>query len=411
MKYYLSFAWRNIWRNKKRSLLATSSIFFAVFLALAMRSLQYGQYEYMVKSTVSMYSGYLQIQAKGFWDNRSFDETFELSDSLYNILHKRKGIILLNPRIETGALISHKLETRITPVLGIDPELEDKMTGLKKRLIKGKYLDKNSNGILLAEGLANRLKINVGDSVVIFGQGYQGTTAAEVLEVQGIIHYPIPKMNNAFAFLSLNKAQELFNVYNRISSLSIMIDDAKEMKNIQNYLASKIDTNLVVMNWEEMSPEIVQAIEADSASGFIMLLILYIVIGFGIFGSVVMMTIERSREFGLLISLGMNREKIYLITTLESLFLSFIGAIFGIIISFPVLLYFYYNPIFVSGELAQIYLSYGMEPIIPFSIDSEIFISQFLLVFIIAILTSLYPISYIRKILPVSALQGRGVLR
>jgi len=411
IKYYFTFAWRNIWRNKKRSILATSSIFFAVFLALAMRSLQFGQYEYMVNFTVSLYTGYLQLQAKGFWDNRSFDESFEFNDTLYNKLKNYPGISNINPRIETAALISHVTETRISPVIGIDPDLEDKMTGLKKRLFKGEYLNENSKGILIAEGLADRLNVDVGDSIVVFGQGFQGVIAAQVFHVQGIIKFPIPKMNNAFVFMTIKNAQELFNLSNRITSIPIMINNPSKLYEFKKELSARIDSNLVVMTWEEMSPEIVQAIEVDNASGFIMLLILYVVIGFGVFGTIVMMTLERTREFGLLISLGMERDKIYLVTTIESILISFFGALLGVIVAFPVLLYFYFNPIPVSGEIADIYLSYGMEPIIPFSIDSNIFISQMLIVFLISLLTSLYPISFIRKIRPVSALQGRGGMK
>jgi ABC-type lipoprotein release transport system permease subunit len=314
----------------------------------------------------------------------------------------------VNPRIESAALISHKLETRVSPVLGINPESENNMTGLKKRLIKGSYLENNSNAVLITEGLAERLKVDVGDSIILFGQGYQGVTAAEQLAIQGIIRFPLPKMNNAMVFLSLSKAQQLYNAYNRLTSISLMINDVSHMKILQSELKNKIDTSLTVMNWEEMSPEIVQSIEADSASGVIMLLIFYIVIGFGVFGTIMMMTIERSREFGLLIALGMRRERMYILTVLESLFVSMTGAIAGIAISFPVLLYLYYNPIPLTGDLAKIYLAYGMEPIFPFSVNPGIFYSQAIVVFVIGIVTSLYPLFVIRKLKPVSALQGRG---
>lgn len=408
MKYYIIFAWRNLWRNRKRTLLATSSIFFAVFLALAMRSMQFGQYNYMVDSTVSMFTGYLQIQGKDFWENRSFDESIEFDDSLDTFLKNIKEITTINPRLESGALISFGMETRITPVFGINPYTEDKMTGLRKKIVKGKYLEDNSNGILIAEGLAERLKVNVGDSVILFGQGYRGVTAAEFLPIEGIVKYPIPKMNNAMTFVALNKAQSFFNAENRITSISIMLNSASQMDAVQSVISKNIDSNLVVMNWEEMAPELVQAIEADSAGGVIMLFILYVVIGFGVFGTIMMMTIERTREFGLLISLGMTRTRLYLVTAIESFMISMVGALIGIIISLPVLIYLYYHPIPVTGELADIYLVYGMEPIIPFSISPSIFTSQALVVFLIGFVCSLYPMLFIRKIKPVSALQGRG---
>ncbi|HAP34917.1 MAG TPA: hypothetical protein DCQ28_02860 [Bacteroidetes bacterium] len=160
-----------------------------------------------------------------------------------------------------------------------------------------------------------------------------------------------------------------------------------------------------------MSPEIVQVIEADVASEVIIMFILYVVIGFGVFGTVMMMTIERTREFGLLISLGMKRDRLLLVTTIEALLISMLGAAAGLLAAFPLLYYFYLNPINVTGEMAKVYLAYGMEPIIPLSVEPGVFISQSIVVLILAIVASLYPLSFIRKIRPVSALQGRGGAR
>jgi ABC-type lipoprotein release transport system permease subunit len=411
MKYYLYFAWKNLWRNKRRTLLAASSIFFAVMLALMMRSLQLGSYDYMVDTSVSFYTGYLQIQGKGYWEDRSFDESFEPSDSLVTEIQHHPHVTTINPRIESVALISHQLETRIVPITGINPAMENKMTGLKKRIIKGNYLTDSSQGIMISEGLAERLLANIGDTLIVFGQGYQGVTAADQLVIEAIIHFPIPQLNNAMAFLALPKAQTLFNTANRLTSIVLMIDDANDMKLIQSELAAKIDSHLVVMNWEQMTPELVQGIEADSASGLIMLGILYAVIGFGVFGTVMMMAIERTREFGLLIALGMKRGRLLLITTIEAIIVSLIGAVAGMIGAFPIILYYSRNPIHVSGDLAKAYLAWGLEPIVPIILEPSIFISQTLVVLFIALITSLYPLFFIRKIHPVSAIQGRGGVR
>lgn len=411
MKYYLLFAWRNLWRNKRRTLLAAASIFFAVLLALIMRSMQLGQYDYMVDTSVSFYTGYLQVQGNGYWEDRSFDESFTPTDSLYAQLRRHPNITIINPRVESIALISLGLETRITPIIGIDPEMENNITGLKKRIIKGRYLTDSSQGIMISEGLADRLRARIGDTLIVFGQGYQGVTAADQLVVEGIILFPIPQLNNAMSFLSLSKAQELFNTTGRITSLVMMVDNANKVKSIQSEISASIDPQLVVMNWEQMSPELVQGIEADNASGVIMLGILYVVIGFGVFGTVMMMTIERTREFGLLIALGMTRKKLLIVTTIETLFVSFLGAILGMIGAFPIILYYSLYPIRLTGEYAQAYLSYGLEPIVPLLLEPSIFWSQTAAVFVLALFASLYPMFFIRKIQPVSAIQGRGGVR
>lgn len=411
MKYYLLFAWRNLWRNKRRTLLATSSIFFAVILALFMRSLQHGSYDYMIKNSVSLYTGYLQVQGKGYWDNHSFDESFVMTDSLLSFVHHFPLVTTVNPRIETAVLVSHGNETKISPITGIDPELENSMTGLGNRMVKGHYLTDASQGVIISDGLADRLKIGLGDSVIVYGQGYEGVTAAELLKVEGIFHFPIPKLNNALMFLSLKKAQSLFNAYGRVTSICVMTTNAQNVAAIQSGLLSTLDPHLTVMTWDEMTPELVQSIEADSAGGILMLLILYVVIGFGVFGTVMMMTIERTREYGLLISLGMRRGKLLLVAALETLLVSMTGAIAGMLGAFPIIFYFYKHPIPLTGDMAKAMLAWGLEPIMPVSLEASIFIAQTIVVFGIAIVTSLYPLFFIRKIRPVSALQGRGGAR
>lgn len=411
MKYYFLFAWRNLWRNKRRTLLATSSIFFAVILALFMRSLQHGSYDYMVQNSVSLYTGYLQIQGKGYWENRSFDESFVLTDSLLHQAAHYPFVTGVNPRIETAVLVSHGTETKISPVTGIDPKLENAMTGLKDRMTKGTYLTDSSHGVIISDGLADRLQVGVGDSLVVFGQGYQGVTAAEQLKIEGIFHFPIPKLNNAMMFLALPEAQYLFNAYDRVTSLSIMTNSADHVAPIKAGLSSHLGKGLTIMTWDEMTPELVQSIEADSAGGLLMLIILYVVIGFGVFGTVMMMTIERTREFGLLISLGMRRGRLLLVTSLETIMVSMTGAIAGMIGAFPIILYFYWNPIQLTGDMAKAMLAWGLEPIMPVSLRFSIFAAQTVVVFCIALVTSLYPLFFIRKIQPVSAVQGRGGVR
>lgn len=411
MLFYLDFAWRNLWRNKRRTLLASSSIFFAVLLALFMRSMQLGTYTYMIQNTVSLYTGYLQLQGKNYWDERSFDESIPVNDSLLQAIAALPHVTHVNPRLETVALISYGLDTRVSPVTGIVPRKEDEMSNLASRVIRGSYLTDSSHGVLLAEGLAERLHVALGDSVILFGQGYEGVTAAEQLKVEGILHYPLPQLNNAMVILALPKAQELFNAYGRVTSVAMMIDDADNLSSVQQTLNGRIDSSMTTMTWQEMMPEVVQTIKADNGAGIVMLLILYIVISFGVFGTIMMMTIERSREFGLLIALGMKRRSLATVSCIEAVFVSMVGALAGMVGAFPIVLYFHDNPIRLWGDTAQAMLSWGIEPLLPLSLDPGIFVAQTFAVFLIAFVTTLYPVLVIRKIRPVAALRGQGAVR
>ena len=413
MKTYITLAWRNLWRNKRRTLIAAASVFFAVILALLMRSMQTGYYDYMIDSSVRMYTGYIQVQGKDYWEKRSFEESMILDSEKIAKINKIEGIVLTVKRLETFSLISYGQVTKVAQIVGIDPQEENKLTSLKEKIVKGKYITNDSRGIVLAEGLAELLKADIGDSVLVYGQGLYGVTAAELIPVEGIAKFTLPSQNKSFAYLSIPYAQWTYSAPDRLTSLSIMIQNPKQVDVIREKVSSlfeppdgKQNDLYDIMTWKELSPELVQSIQIDNAQGIIMLGILYVVIAFGIFGTIMMMTAERVKEFGILISVGMKKWKLYLVTTLETIFISFIGVLSGALVSLPLIIYFVNNPIPLTGEYAEAILAWGFEPILPFAIYPGMFVAQVWTVLAIALVSGLYPINFIRKIKPVEAMRG-----
>jgi len=398
-------AWKNIWRNKKRTLIVAASVFFAVILATVMRSAQLGSYRYMIHSTAKMQTGYLQIQGKGFWDNRSLDKSFIATDSLISRLKSIRGITGATPRLEAFALLSHDSVTKVASVIGIDPAKEKQMTELDKKLIKGRYLALKDKGCLMGSGLARRLNMQIGDSLVLYGSGYHAQTAAAMVAVTGIIKLPLTQMDNGMIFLTLPVARDIYSAYNRLTSLSIMISDIEQLNLIKKQVQGLLSPGQTVMSWDEMIPELKQSIEFDNASGLIMLGILYMVIGFGVFGAIMMMTAEREKEYGILNSIGMQKTRMMLVSFLESLMVAMLGMIAGLLASWPITWYLSFNPIPLSGDSAATWQSLGIEPIMSFSNQPDIFAAQALLVFLIAMVCAFYPLFFIHNLNPVKALR------
>jgi ABC-type lipoprotein release transport system permease subunit len=413
MNTYISLAWRNLWRNKRRTLIAAASVFFAVLLALLMRSMQTGYYNYMIDSSVRTYTGYIQVHGKDYWEKRSLEESMVLDDQKVKEIKEIEGVTQTVKRFETFALLAHEKVTKVAQVIAIEPKDEDELTSLKDKLVNGNYLDKTSKGILLAEDLAKLMNADIGDTVVIYGQGYHGVTAAELVPVQGIVKFTLPEQNKSFSYISIPYAQWIFSAPERITSLSIMIDNQKKLdginekvKNLFGISDGQENENYEVMTWRELTPDLVQAIQIDNAQGIIMLGILYLVIAFGVFGTIMMMTAERVKEFGILISVGMKKSRLFLVTTLETVFISFIGVAIGAIVSLPIIIYLVNNPIPLTGEYAEAIIAWGFEPILPFAIYPGMFFAQIWTVLAIALLSGLYPINFIRKLKPVEVLRG-----
>ena len=403
---YISLSWRNIWRNKKRTIIVASSVFFAVILADVMRSAQLGSYSYMIDSSAKLFTGYLQIQGKNYWEKKSLDESIVIDQSILDRIAEIPGVTHYTPRLESYALASYKITTKVSQVIGIDPILENKITNLDEKLIEGTYLDNNTRGLLIGSGLASMLKSGVGDSIIIYGQGYHGQIAAAIIPIHGIVKLPFKAMDNAMILLPLPLAQEIFSCPNRITSLPILLENVNQIREVETAVKGLINDDQVVMLWSDILPDLEQSIQVDNASGIIMLAILYIVIAFGVFGTIMMMVSERAKEFAILISVGMKRQRLLLVLALETLMVSFIGVITGILCSIPIIFYLVYNPIYLTGEAAEIYDQLSIEPILAFSAQPSIFISQALVVLVIALVTILYPLLFVRKLDPAKTIRG-----
>ncbi len=393
MKNYI-IAWRNLWRNKRRTLITTASVFFGVLLATVMSSMQEGSYENMIDNIVKFYSGYIQIQEEEYWEHKSLYYSIEATDSIYEIINSVEEITLVVPRLESFALMSSEDITQPAKVLGVDPGKEDSMTNLSQWIIKGAYFgdNNNDNAILLGSQLAKNLDIETGDTVALLGQGFYGSTVAELFIIKGILEFPNPEFNRNFAYMSLKNARKFYSAQGKLTSLALMLEDHSALNPAMKSLEAKIHSPYTVISWREMQPEMVQMIESDRAGGVIMKAILYIIIGFGILGTVIMMIAERRKEMGLMVSVGMRKHKLASILFFETLYIGFIGVLSGIVVSIPFIIYLIHNPIPLSGDAADTMIEMGIEPLLLFSAAPKVFTNQFITILIITLVISLYPV-------------------
>ena len=401
-------AWRNIWRNKRRTIITTLSIVVAVFLSAITRSTQEGQYDNMLENTVGIFSGYLQIHQDGYQDNPTLDNSFEISDSLMNIVRSKPAVSSVVPRIDSYALAATQHQSRPAMIMGIDVEAEKQLSDPVKNLEEGSYFNSNNEqAVIIGKDLRTRLNARIGDSLVVIGQGYHGMNATGLYRIKGTVSFPNPEMNKSLVYLPLETAQYLFSADNRLTALAININHPDELGNTVEALRRELAAGgYEVLGWPEIMPELKQAIQVDRGSGVIIIMILYMIVGFGVLGTVLMMIAERYYEFGVMLSVGTPRKTIAKILSLEVIILSLMGTLFGILLSIPVAWYFNVNPIDLSGAMASAAEQYNMSPILQFSVSPEIFTSQALIVFIITLLFSIYPILKAAKLNPVKAMKS-----
>lgn len=407
MKTYLILAWRNCWRNRRRTWITISAIAFAVLLSILMQSLNRGSHDLLVENMARYSTGYLQIRDVRFEDDPSPDNAFEYGNAIEKeVLAMHPDVRMVIPRIQTFMLAADDEGTKGALVMGVDPEREQVLNGLMDQLVDGRFFSWKDEGsgiepseAVVSAGLAERMELALGDTLALIGQGRFGMSASGLFVVSGIVKLPVVEMDRQTVYLSLPQARYLLSAEEHVTSLLLLPRHKRDTDDIAQTVRTKLaGTELTVATWEELMPDLLEFIKFDMAGSYVLSVILYVVIGFGFFGTVLTLTLERRREFGVLLSVGLKRRLLSLIIFLETLMVSVTGVLIGWLLTTGVLLYFVQNPIQLTGDLAESIMDYGWEPILPVSLDPGMFLSQGLIVFFLAVGISLYPMAKIARL-------------
>jgi ABC-type lipoprotein release transport system permease subunit len=403
---WLKLAWKNLWRNKHRTAITISAIFFAVILSVTASSLQDGVFDNFIRNMVGYYTGYIQIHQKGYWDHPVLDNCLERNESYESRIALQANVTAIAPRIESYALASYEDLTKGCMVVGISPEEENQITALKDKVVSGRYFRGNDQQtVILSEGLSRRLSLNLGDTLYLIGQGYHGALAAGKYSIQGIVTFGSPELNDQLLFMPLKTAQEFYSAPNQLTSYVIGLSSDSYLNETVTSLKKISGSDYEVMSWQELLPEVHQHIEMDKGSMYIIVGILYMLICFGIFGTLLMMMVERRYEMGMLVAIGMKKRKLAGLFLTESIFTVLIGSILGLLCSIPIVIYLKEYPIRIGGEMAEAYKQFNFEPIFPASTDPSIFVTQGLIVLAIGLVLSMYPVITAFRLDPVKAMR------
>jgi ABC-type lipoprotein release transport system permease subunit len=473
MKEEFKIAWRNLWRNRRRTMITSASIFFAVFFAAIMRSYQLGSYDHMINNLIESFTGYIQVQHVKYQDNPLIDNSFDYNDSIVSAISEIDKVVSVTPHLESFTLASSGTQTKGAAVIAIDPVREKNFSDPQTKLVKYRitdeaaerlkdagvipdevldkvkknigrsysssarielelglsdeekalcmpeilkysefengYLANDDEGILVSDRLAGFLKVAIGDSVILMGQGYHGVSATGIFPVRGIIKMPSPEIDNKLIIMTIPAAQKFFDAEGKITSLVVNLTDKsnRTIKTAKVRINSLLpDKNTAAKTWYELNPVLYQQIQGDSQSGQAMLGLLYFIIFFGIFGTVLMMVSERKREFGVLVAIGMQKKKLKRTVAIEMMLLGSVGLVSGLLASTPLILYFYYYPVVLKGDLANMMEDFGWDAVMPTAWFGPYFYWQAVIVALMVVLATLYPLRKIGKLKEIEALKG-----
>ncbi len=403
-------AWRNIWRNPRRTLLTLCAIAFASLLLVFMLSFQFGSYETMINSAVKIHTGHLQIQTAGYHDKKSIRLLVPQPAVIGNILAKIPQVEAFAFRAEAFSLASSQKRTYGVLITGIDPQREVKVSKLKKLLREGEYLVQSDyDQALVGQLLAKNLKVKIGDELTILGQGRDGSVAATVLKVKGIYRSGLDVFDRASIHIPLNAFQDLYGMDGAVHTVVAVGKSLSHVSHIkarvQKDLASAGLSSMRVLDWEALMPGLREAIEMDLVSGLIFYGLLIIVVAFSILNTFLMAIFERTREFGVLMAIGTTPRRLTKLLLIESMSITIVGVVAGIVSGILVTYYFQVHGIDVSGSselLGQFGISGRMYPKLS---GPSILIGPGM-VLIVTFLAALYPALKVRGLRPVEALSS-----
>ena len=409
MSIELKMAWRNIWRNPRRTFLTIAAIAFASIILVFMLSFQLGCYETMINTSVKISTGHMQIQAKGYLKDKKMRLVIKDPDQIAKFLDTIEGIDTYSFRTNGFCLVSSDKRTYGVVLTGIDPLMEARVSSIKSLVRKGGYLKKNEVfTALIGELLSNNLKVDINDELTVLGQGRDGSIAAAVLTIKGIFNSGIDEFDRNVIMMGLKGFQEIFSmgksVHEAVITTNSLGDVSMVKQVIQNnfFKANKIEY-LAVPDWMEIMPGLLQGIQMDLFSGIIMYIILVIVVAFSIFNTFLMAILERTREFGVMMAIGTSPSRITKLVMFESICMTIVGIILGIIIGSLVTLYFQKHGIFIAGT-EDILKEYGIPDRLYPRLSLISASAGPLVVFLITFVSSVFPALKIRKLKPIEAM-------
>ena len=409
MAKLLKLAWRDIWRNRRRSLLTMGAIIFAVIIISLTNSVQYGTYDAMEELVVRLYTSDLQVHRTGFQDERTLSYSMEESEQDWaSRFDEYPWIEAVSKRLTGFGLASSDSSSAGALIVGIEPETEGSISSFANAPSEGRALvAEDQQAVLLGATLARNLNVGVGDSVVVLTQGYRNVMGADLYAVKGLVRTGNPDVDRVMMIMPLADAQYLFSMEGRFTEVVIRGHNFRGADSYAAVLQAALgEEQYEVLPWREMMPEIQQMRALDDAGHYIFYMFLVLLIGFEIFNTTTMSMMERVREFGVMMSIGMKPRQISLLVTLELMLKVVLALAIGFLITFVAVSILKDNPIPVTGELQELYEEWGFTVEgISFSARIVIFFFPMLAVATVSLLSMIYPILRMRRFSPVQALR------
>ena len=402
MKTLLMIAWRNVWRNKLRSSIVIASVVLGIWSGLFIMAMVSGMNDQRLSSFINTNLSHIQIHNAGFQENFDKKDTIIGSNTLLKEIDTMSHVTAYTKRLVLQGMASTAHGNYGVKIMGIFPDKEKNVTDISEKLVQGTYLYKlKRNPIIIGEKLANKLGVKVNSKVVLNFQDSNNNTVSTGFRVEGIFKTINSSFDEENVFVKYDDLAPLVSLSGKYHEIAILCDNITETETVEN----QIKTNNSVESWDQLSPELGYAQEAMSNFIYIFMGIILLALAFGIVNTMLMAVLERKREIGMLLSVGMDKRKVFTMIILETLFLAFIAALLGVLLSIWTIECFGRNGINLSA-VAKGLESLGMGARVFTKLPFAMYVDITLMTLSVALIAAIIPARRALKLNPAEAVKA-----
>lgn len=401
----IQVAWKNIWRNKTRSLVIMGSVVMGLWVGAFMMAYAFGMIDQRLEDAVKNEVSHFQIHHPLY--NRDYEVKYAIpkGDELLEQLQHDNTIEAVSGRVVVYGMVSSAATGTGGKFMGIDPEKEDLVTGLKTKLTSGDYFEENKrNQVIISERLAEKLKVRLRSKIILTMQDSAGTIVAGAFRIIALYRTYNSSYDLNNIFLRSGDLSRLINMPGQYHEIAALMSDPDQL----DYLVtsnSNPDKGILYEGWKDISPELGIMIDSFDQYMIIFLVIILLALSFGIINTMLMAVLERVREIGMLMAIGMNRWKLFLMIAIESFALVVTAAPLGLLLAYSTVTYLGSTGLDLSAIYQEGYESYGFKTYIYPKLENVFYVRITVLVIVTAILASIYPALTAIRLDPIKAIR------
>lgn len=397
-------AWRNIWRHKIRSLVVILSITVGLWAGVFMIAFSWGMYKQYIRETVDTQLSHLQLHHPGFEEDREVQYLLSDNLSMMDDIRKDDRVKAATARTVSTGMISSPTTASGVTINGIFPEEENSVTKLGSRIVAGKYLDSAGRSpVLIGKKLAVKLKVNLKNKIILTFQDTTGEIVAGAFRVAGIYQSKNTTLDEMNVYVRSSDLSQLLKVENAVHEVAILLKDDSNVDVVKEKLTKNFP-DITIKTWKELAPELELVINSFNEYMYIFVGIILLALTFGIINTMLMAVLERVREIGMLMAIGMSRVRIFFMIMLETIYLALVGGPLGLLIG-----YFSVKWTGSAGINISMYseglAAWGFSSIVYPELDSSYYLPLTLMTVFTAVLSAIYPAIRALRLKPAEAIR------